>query len=90
MFTYRINYRSESKSNYKSESKFNYRSESKSNCKSICVLSMFSYIKMETSSAVIIFIFLIGICYMIYDSIPSKYTKLEPSKYPPKLWWIYE
>ena len=54
------------------------------------LLSMISYIKMETSSAVIIFIFLIGICYMIYDSIPSKYTKLEPSKYPPKLWWIYE
>ena len=45
---------------------------------------------METSSAVIIFIFLNGICYMIYDSIPSKYTKLEPSKYPPKPWWIYE
>ena len=32
---------------------------------------------METVSAVIIFIFLIGICYIIYDSIPSKYTKLE-------------
>ena len=34
---------------------------------------------METGSAVIIFIFLIGICYVIYDSIPSKYTKLEES-----------
>ena len=32
---------------------------------------------METGSAVIIFVFLIGICYVIYDSIPSKYTKLE-------------
>ena len=32
---------------------------------------------METGSAVLIFIFLIGICYTIYDSIPSKYTKLE-------------
>ena len=32
---------------------------------------------METGSAVIIFIFLIGICYIIYDSIPSKYTKLD-------------
>ena len=34
---------------------------------------------METGSAIIIFIFLIGICYIIYDSIPSKYTKLEES-----------
>ena len=34
---------------------------------------------METGSAVIIFIFLIGIFYIIYDSIPSKYTKLEES-----------
>ena len=34
---------------------------------------------METGSAVIIFIFLIGFCYIIYDSIPSKYTKLEES-----------
>ena len=32
---------------------------------------------METGSPVIIFIFLIVICYIIYDSIPSKYTKLE-------------
>ena len=32
---------------------------------------------METGSAVIIFIFLIGIYYIIYDSIPSKYTNLE-------------
>ena len=35
--------------------------------------------KMETGNAVIIFIFLIGICYIIYDSIPSKYTKLAES-----------
>ena len=34
---------------------------------------------MEPGSVVIIFIFLIGICYIIYDSIPSKYTKLEES-----------
>ena len=34
---------------------------------------------METGSAVIIFIFFIEICYIIYDSIPSKYTKLEES-----------
>ena len=34
---------------------------------------------METGSVVIIFFFLIGICYIIYDSIPSKYTKLEES-----------
>ena len=35
---------------------------------------------METGSAVINFIFLIGICYIIYDSIPSKYKKkLEES-----------
>ena len=34
---------------------------------------------METASAVIIFIFLMGICYITYDSIPSKYTKLEKS-----------
>ena len=32
---------------------------------------------METGSAVIISVFLIRICYIIYDSIPSKYTKLE-------------
>ena len=32
---------------------------------------------METGSAVIIFIFLIRISYIIYDSIPSKYKKLE-------------
>ena len=32
---------------------------------------------METGNAVIIFIFLIEICYIIYDSIPSKYIKLE-------------
>ena len=35
--------------------------------------------EMETGSTVIIFIFLIEICYIIYDSIPSKYTKLEES-----------
>ena len=34
---------------------------------------------METGSAVIIFIFLIGICFILFDSIPSKYTKLEES-----------
>ena len=34
---------------------------------------------METCSAVIFFIFLIGICYITYDSLPSKYTKLEES-----------
>ena len=34
---------------------------------------------METGSAVIIFLFLIAICYIIYDSMPSKYTKLEES-----------
>ena len=34
---------------------------------------------METGSAVIFFIYLIGVCYIIYDSIPSKYTKLEES-----------
>ena len=34
---------------------------------------------METGSAVINFIFLIAICYIIYESIPSKYTKLEES-----------
>ena len=35
--------------------------------------------KMETGNAVIISFFLIGICYIIYDSIPSKYTKLAES-----------
>ena len=34
---------------------------------------------METDSAVIIFIFLIILCFIIYDSIPSKHTKLEES-----------
>ena len=34
---------------------------------------------METGSAVFIFIFIIEICYIIYDSGPSKYTKLEES-----------
>ena len=34
---------------------------------------------METGSGVIIFNFLIGIFYIKYDSIPSKYTKLEES-----------
>ena len=34
---------------------------------------------METGSAVIICITIIGICYIIYDAIPSKYTKLEES-----------
>ena len=32
---------------------------------------------METGSAVIIFIIIIGFCFIIYDSIPSKYTKIE-------------
>ena len=32
---------------------------------------------METGSAIFIFIFIIVFCYMLYDSIPSKYTKLE-------------
>ena len=40
---------------------------------------MFSYIKLETGSAVIFFIFLIVICFILYDSIPSKYAKLEES-----------
>ena len=40
-------------------------------------LSMFSYIKLETGSVVIISIFLIGVYYLLCDSIPSKYTKLE-------------
>ena len=34
---------------------------------------------METGNAILIFIFLIMICYMIYDKMPSKYTKLEES-----------
>ena len=34
---------------------------------------------MKTGSAVFIFIIIIGICYIIYDSRPSKYTKLEES-----------
>ena len=34
---------------------------------------------METGSAVFIFIIFIGNCYIIYDSRPSKYTKLEES-----------
>ena len=34
---------------------------------------------MEAGRAVIIFIIIFGICYIIYDSIPSKYTKLEES-----------
>ena len=34
---------------------------------------------METGSAVFIIIIIIGICYVIYDSRPSKYTKLEES-----------
>ena len=34
---------------------------------------------METGSAVFIFIIIIGICYIIYDSRPSKYTKPEES-----------
>ena len=34
---------------------------------------------METGSTVIIFIIIIVICFIIYDSIPSKFTKLEES-----------
>ena len=34
---------------------------------------------MKTGSAVFIFIIIIGICYIIYDSRSSKYTKLEES-----------
>ena len=34
---------------------------------------------METGSTVIIFLIIIVICFIIYDSIPSKYTKLEES-----------
>ena len=34
---------------------------------------------METGSAVFIFIIIVGICYIIYDSKPSIYTKLEES-----------
>ena len=34
---------------------------------------------METGSVVFIFIIIIEICYMIYDSRPSKHTKLEES-----------
>ena len=42
-------------------------------------ISIFNRYKNGEGSAVIIFIFLMGICYIIYDSIPSKYTKLEES-----------
>ena len=34
---------------------------------------------METGSTVIIFIIIIGFCFLLYGSIPSKYTKLEES-----------
>ena len=34
---------------------------------------------METVSAIIIIIFVIMFCYIVYDTIPSKYTKLEES-----------
>ena len=34
---------------------------------------------METGSTVIIFLIIIVICFIIYDSIPSKNTKLEES-----------
>ena len=34
---------------------------------------------MEKGSVVIIFIFLIIFCFIVYDSIPSKYAKLEES-----------
>ena len=32
---------------------------------------------METGCEIFIFCFVIMLCYMIYNSIPSKYTKLE-------------
>ena len=35
------------------------------------------YIKMETGSVVFISFLIIILCFIIYDSIPSKYTKLE-------------
>ena len=34
---------------------------------------------MERAVAIFIFIFEIMLCYMIYNSIPTKYTKLEES-----------
>ena len=34
---------------------------------------------METGSAIFIIIIIVGIGYIIYDSRPSKYTKLEES-----------
>ena len=34
---------------------------------------------MEAGSAVIIVIFIIILCFIVYDSTPSKYTKLEES-----------
>ena len=40
---------------------------------------------METGSVVFILLSIIILCFIIYDSIPSKYTKLEES-----FWWIYE
>ena len=36
-------------------------------------------IKMETGSKIIIFIFVIMFCYIVYHSVPSKYTQLEES-----------
>ena len=34
---------------------------------------------METGCAIFIFVFNIRFCYIVYDSIPSEYTKLEES-----------
>ena len=42
-------------------------------------ISFFYMIKKERGSAIIIFIFIIIFCYIAYNSIPSKYTKLEKS-----------
>ena len=39
----------------------------------------FLYIKMETGSVVFILFLIFIFCFIIYDSIPSKYTKLEES-----------
>ena len=36
-------------------------------------------IKMDTGSAVLFFIFMFIVCFMIYDSIPSKYANLKKS-----------
>ena len=40
---------------------------------------------MDKGGVLFFLIFIIGICYIIYASIPSKYTKSRG-----KLWWIFE